>query len=780
MIKMPQKVPSPYKKRILFSILLPVLIVGVIICSITSQLITRPIIEYIQIQLDKELTHASLMALEICDNHFNYLMELRLENDQEMNKALKNEAVSEIKSLSNQFYAVQLLVADMDGAILGASESLEATNTRLSLLHKRIPGPQNSNFWGSPVRTHHRFFPFWRWFVVSYSHKDAFQAQMVFTKRLVYLGTFGVLAAIWISSLVVIRKFISSPLQHLTEATRKVGKGKFTLVRDWRNDEIGHVIETFNEMVKNLDKKNQEVNQLINALIESEKRYRELFDGAVEGILVVEISTNKIKYANPTICKFLGYSEDELIALSFFELFPEEKMDLITDKIGSLTKKNEKVMLSDTPCRCKDNSTIYVEIKATKVIIDNVNCILGFFNDVTMRREELAQRKELESRLNRSEKMEAIGLLAGGVAHDLNNILSGVINYPELILLDLPDDSPLRGSVKNIEKSGKRAAAIVQDLLTLARRGVSASQVVNLNSIVKEYINSPEHQKLQKYHPNVTIDVQLVEGLLDIHGSAVHLTKTVMNLISNAAEAADLNSGRILISTRNRYIDRPLRGYDEVQEGDYAVLTVVDDGVGIAQEDLKKIFEPFYTKKVMGRSGTGLGMAVVWGTVKDHNGYIDVTSQLNRGTTFNLYFPVTRESRIIEPKAYQISDLVGSGESILVVDDVADQREISTSLLSRLHYSVKSVHSGEAAIEYMKNNHPDLVILDMIMDPGIDGLETYKAILSFQPKQKVIIASGFSENDRVREALRLGVRQYIKKPYTLEQIGKAIKGELLS
>jgi CheY-like chemotaxis protein len=220
-----------------------------------------------------------------------------------------------------------------------------------------------------------------------------------------------------------------------------------------------------------------------------------------------------------------------------------------------------------------------------------------------------------------------------------------------------------------------------------------------------------------------------------------------------------------------------MKGYDEVREGDYVVLAVSDNGVGIADEDLKKIFEPFYTKKIMGRSGTGLGMAVVWGTVKDHNGYIDVESTEGKGSKFALYFPITRKEADKE-ESTSIEEYTGDGEKILVVDDVLQQREIASVLLKKLGYSVDVVSSGEEAVEYMKKNSADLLILDMIMDPGIDGLDTYKKILDLHPKQKAIIASGFSETDRVKAAQTLGAGQYVKKPYTLEKIGLAVKAEL--
>ncbi|MDX9786884.1 MAG: response regulator [Desulfobacterales bacterium] len=387
------------------------------------------------------------------------------------------------------------------------------------------------------------------------------------------------------------------------------------------------------------------------------------------------------------------------------------------------------------------------------------------------------KQKQLESRLHQAEKMEAIGTLAGGVAHDLNNILSGVVSYPELLLWQLPEDSSLRGPMETILASGKKAAAIVQDLLTLARRGVTVNEVENLNEIIAAQLASPEHQRLLAFHPQLTIETHLAPDLMNIMGSSAHLSTTLMNLISNAAEAMP-NGGKVTIGTENRYIDHLIRGYDEVKEGDYAVLTVSDAGIGISPKDLGRIFEPFYTKKKMGRSGTGLGMAVVWGTVKDHKGYIDLESREGFGSTFSLFFPVTRKELEKTPIGLSISNILGDGELILLVDDVKAQRQIASSILTELNYQVTTVASGEEAVEYLKHHTVDLLVLDMIMDPGMDGLDTFREVIVLHPGQKTIIASGYSETERIREAQRLGAGQYLKKPYTIEKIGLSAKKEL--
>ncbi len=397
--------------------------------------------------------------------------------------------------------------------------------------------------------------------------------------------------------------------------------------------------------------------------------------------------------------------------------------------------------------------------------------------EIQQREQAEKEREQLETRLQRARKMEALGTLAGGVAHDLNNILSGLVSYPELMLIDLPPDSPLQRPIRTMKDSGEKAAAIVQDLLTLARRGVAVTEVVSLNRIVRQYLLSFEFKKLKADYPAVRFETVLAKDLLHITGSPVHLSKTLMNLVSNAAEAIT-GIGHVTIETESRYVDRPISGYDDVEEGDYAVLSVTDDGIGISSDDTERIFEPFYTKKVMGRSGSGLGMAVVWGTVKDHQGYIDVQSTQGQGTRFALYFPAVREEVALPKPKSTIADLTGNGERILVVDDIRQQREIASDMLEKLGYKVATAGSGEEALAYLRRRKVDLLVLDMIMEPGMDGLETYRQVLAIHPGQKAVIASGFSETQRVREAQRLGAGMYVKKPYTMEKIGQAVREQL--
>lgn len=389
---------------------------------------------------------------------------------------------------------------------------------------------------------------------------------------------------------------------------------------------------------------------------------------------------------------------------------------------------------------------------------------------------DITEHKQLQNQLMVAKKMEAIGNLAAGVAHDLNNILSGLVGYPELLLMDLPKESPLRKPLLTIKKSGQKAADIVQDLLTLARRGVANKELVNINTVISDYLSAPEFNMLLKNHPNIRVETDLEPGLMNFKGSLPHLSKTIMNMVTNAAEAMPAG-GRISLHTCNRYLDTRRTVYEPIPEGEYVILSIVDEGIGISQEDLKRIFEPFYTKKDMGISGTGLGMTVVWASIKDHGGYIDIQSREGEGTRMDIYFPATRDLPGEKTQRVVLQDYIGT-ERILVVDDVAEQCEIAEKMLSKLGYQVTSVTSGESAVSYLKTHTADLLVLDMVMPHGMDGLETYKRILEIHLSQKAIITSGYSESERVRELQKLGVGAYIQKPYTLEKIGITVRMEL--
>ncbi len=312
---------------------------------------------------------------------------------------------------------------------------------------------------------------------------------------------------------------------------------------------------------------------------------------------------------------------------------------------------------------------------------------------------EIAERKKTEVALNRAEKMEAVGLLASGVAHDLNNILSGVVSCPDLLLHELPKESNLREIVDAIKMSGTKAAAVVQDLLLLSKTSFTDTGVVDLNAVVSGYFESLEFKKLESSRSDISFEIGLEQEKLYLEGSPIHLSKIIMNLIINAAEAIPV-SGTISVSTKVVNCENEVNGYETIKVGEYVVLSVNDTGTGISKVDIQRIFEPFYTKKVMNRAGTGLGLSIVWRTMKDHKGFVDIRSEEHIGTTFDLYFPsTTKKTDFIQKVVLEPEEYKGRGEKILVVDDIEEQRIIAYQLLTKLNYKVTTVSSGLEAVE---------------------------------------------------------------------------------
>lgn len=539
---------------------------------------------------------------------------------------------------------------------------------------------------------------------------------------------------------------------------------------------IDNYYDIFSNQERMVEERTGELQQ-VKSQLENKTRELQIMLDSSPALIFFKDSTGRYIRANRRFADFLHIPINELIGHTHRELF--------ADAHGSVFEDDSEVIQTGQPL-LQRRGRVATPDGTKSIVIDKIPYknsqgevigIIGFALDVTQQEMTRKEKEELQQKLARSQKMESLGLLAGGVAHDLNNVLTGFVSYPELLLMDLPEDSPLREPIRTIQESGQKAAAIVQDLLTLARRGVTHTEVLSLNEIIIGYISSPEHRQLTDNFPMVKVDLDLSADLLYIKGADVHLRKTVMNLIYNAYEAQP-DGGLVNVKTYNCYVDKPLKGYDNVEEGDYAVMEIGDKGIGIDPDDLNRIFEPFYSRKSMGRSGTGLGMAVVWGTVQDHGGYIDVRSQIGRGTAFTLYFPLTREIPTAKSEPLPLQAYMGQGETILVVDDIAAQREIAAGLLRKLNYNVATAASGEDAIAYLEDHPCDLIVMDMIMDPGMDGLDTYRRIIARHPGQKAIIASGFSETKRVREAQELGAGVYVKKPYLLEKIGVAVRQEL--
>lgn len=522
----------------------------------------------------------------------------------------------------------------------------------------------------------------------------------------------------------------------------------------------------------------QKTNQALQSQIEERSKTEETlqkFERIVEAssdAMALLDNNHRHILANSTYVKTIGHNDanlegKELKTVVGTDFYEKELQNGIQRCL-----QGQVIHVQSRPSRENTNNRYWnITLNPFYTIRDTLNGYVINIRDVT-------EQVELQTRLKNSQKMEAIGMLAGGVAHDLNNILSGLVSYPDLLLLKRDPDDPMTKPLQTIKKSGERAAAIVQELLTLARRGGGTPAPVNLNSIVREFLASPGYNEITKSIKNIEYDIKLDSNLANVHGTTIHLSKLVLNLFTNAVEAMG-NGGKLTIGTENVILTGEKIGYEVIPPGEYATLFVSDTGSGMATPELNRVFEPFYTSKIMGRRGTGLGMAVVWGAMKDHDGYIDILTSLGKGTTFIAYFPITHAT-VQSGEIPLLDDYVGNNEKILVIDDLEEQLVLTSTMVKQLGYSADVASSGEEAVELCRRKKYDLLILDMIMPGGMDGYATYEKILSIRPEQRAIIASGYSESSRVKKAQELGAGAYIKKPYTIEVMAKAIRQELMT
>lgn len=509
----------------------------------------------------------------------------------------------------------------------------------------------------------------------------------------------------------------------------------------------------------------QQVDERTRKLQESERRFQELVDLLPEMVIETDLSGN-ITYANKVAREHLALSPPLDTTINFFHFIAEDNREEAKTHFHNYLH-GERSELVEYKIIAPDKKTYPTLIRTST--ISSGSKIVGARMIVI----DITERRLLNEQLERDQKMKAIGLMAGGVAHDLNNILSGIISYPEFLLLDLDRDSGLRKPLEAIRQSGLDAAEVVSDLLTVARGIAAKKEVVAPNTLIESYLHSTDFKQLQSDYPLINFTTSLDPELHNISCSPIHVRKCLMNLINNGAEAIE-GEGTISINTSNHTDALPLATEKRhLTRENFTKIVIHDSGSGITAHDLNHIFEPFYTKKVMGRSGTGLGLAVVWNTMHDHGGTVNVVSNGN-GTTFELYFPSVNTEILPDQESKDLKMYKGCGQSVLVIDDEPRQREIAQQLLVSLQYQVVTVPSGERAIEYLRDHTVDLLFLDMIMTPGINGRTTFEQILAIHPQQKAIIVSGFAEDDDVEATLAMGAKAFMPKPYTLEQLASVM------
>jgi PAS domain S-box-containing protein len=498
------------------------------------------------------------------------------------------------------------------------------------------------------------------------------------------------------------------------------------------------------------------------ALQKSEGRYQELFDSVMEGIGVVD-ENEVIRFCNPAYAQIFDRdSAEDIIGECWLRYVPENHKQQVLSEIEKRKRgQNSQHELHISTAK-GENKVVILSVSPRFDYNDNY---VGSFCAIT----DVSETKRLQEFTERAKRLETAGKIAGQVAHDFNNLLGPLVTYPDFIIRELPPGHRAIPLLNDIKTASERMADINQQLLTLSRRGHYTQRAVNINGIILQAL-----KQIQPVQEELVIRTDLSKNLMNIKAGPSQIHRVILNLIENARDAMN-DVGQLTIKTENFYLDRSEKKYGQVPRGEYVKLTISDTGCGIPPEVQPKIFDPFFSTKASDKMrGSGLGLSVVDAVVKDHNGHLDFQSSIGKGTSFHLYFPITRESNDVSAD----EEAVGGTESVLVVDDDGIQREVILKLLGELGYTACAAESGEKAVELLADHPHDLLLLDMVMPSGIDGAETYRKALQLRPSQKAIIVSGFSETERVKEALNLGAGGYMRKPLSLKAVAAAVRKEL--
>jgi PAS domain S-box-containing protein len=492
--------------------------------------------------------------------------------------------------------------------------------------------------------------------------------------------------------------------------------------------------------------------QAEQALRESEERYRTLFDATADGILIADLETRQFQYANPAICRMLGYTEEELRTMDVAAIHPKEDLQRVMAEFEAQVR-GDKTLAPELPCLRKDGTIVYADVNAVSITIDGKRCNAGFFRDIT-------ERKKAEQQALVNAKLASVGELVAGVAHEVNNPLTGILGYAQLLAdrNDVPQS--VKEDLQKIYEESRRTVKIVQNLLRFARQYKPEKNLVDINELLERTLELEDYKMRTS---NIMLSTKLVADLPLILADYNQLQQVVLNIVTNAQQAiAETNcKGKIKVTT------------DVVE--DYVRISISDNGPGISPENITRIFDPFFTTKQAG-SGSGLGLSVCHGIITEHGGNIYAESTRGRGTTFIIELPIaTGEQAVIkekEPAKKKIRQprrkMTGN---ILIAEDEPSISAVLTRNLLAKGYQVQAVPDGKAALNRLTKNSYDLLIFDLKM-PGVSGRELYETMKKNQPKlaERIVFITGDVMSPGTHDFLVSTGRPYLIKPFDSEDI----------
>jgi PAS domain S-box-containing protein len=506
------------------------------------------------------------------------------------------------------------------------------------------------------------------------------------------------------------------------------------------------------------------------ALRASEERFRVLFEQAADIIFLLEITPEGIpviRDANSASFRLLGYERDELIGqpVSVIEAEPDaskvvnERRENVLSGLGTL--------VFEAKHRCKDGTIRDFECSVTEMQIGSKTLAVSVERDIT-------ERRSLEAQLLQAQKMEAVGMLAGGIAHEFNNILGAILGYASLLRMKMEPDHPFRGYVETIEKSSQRAAALTSQLLGFARKGKYDLRLLNLNLLAEDTLAIVR----QTFDRAVTVEARLAESLPKVEGDTMQLQQVLMNLCINARDAMPQGGSLVLTTWTEQVAEGDERIPLESKAGLYVLLSVADTGCGMDEKTQAKIFEPFFTTKEKSK-GTGLGLAMVYGVVKNHGGFVIVQSEVGRGSVFTLHLPAAEKPSDRKPEALAAPEKSRGAvpdQSILVADDEEAIRFLARDILEGEGYRVLLAEDGAQALEVFREHQREigLVVLDLIM-PKLGGGEVFVKMKEMDPGVHVLVSSGYSQEGKAQEILSGGALGFVQKPFYVRDLVSKVR-----
>jgi len=537
-----------------------------------------------------------------------------------------------------------------------------------------------------------------------------------------------------------------------------------TLIKEPSGDPIG-----FRGVARDVtEKKYSEV-----ALRESEEKYRSILQNIEEGYFEVDLEGN-LTFFNDSLCRLVRLSSEELLGMNYKEYTNLEMSGKMYETFTTVYQTGTPANIADYEVNRSDGSTLILALSVS-LMKDNEGYPVGFrgiVRDVSRRRQAEKEKQKLEAQLNQIQKMESIGTLAGGIAHDFNNLLMSIQGKISIMLFHMSKDNDNYQKMRDIEGYIKNGADLTKQLLGFARGGKYEVKITNLNDLIdsttKMFSGTKKEIKIHKNYEQKLMNVDVDQG---------QINQVLLNLYVNAWQAMP-KGGNIFVHTENVLLDEKSALNYQIEPGRYAKISITDTGVGMDRETMKKIFDPVFTTREAGR-GTGLGLASAYGIIRNHNGAINVYSEVGKGTTFNIFLPESQKDIDSEDIKHVQNHIVKGTETILFVDDEKRVIESVKEMLAELGYKVILASNGEEAIRIMEDNHQkiDMAIIDMIM-PGMDGSELYREMKNITTDFKVLLSSGYSQSSHAENIRELGCDGFIQKPFTLQQLSQSIRSIL--